>query len=355
MDAIREPSVDELRRESERARAQLTNTVEHLRDKVGETAAEIKTMVSPAHIKQEIRTYVREEREHLTEAVQRKIRDNPLQAAAMGAAIAYPAWGLLRSIPMPLMLIGAGLFLTTSRGKQTVNSAKEKMAESYRQSSDMAGEMLASAQEQIAAQTGVVKDELNSTANMISDTAHSAADAVSARTAGMKQQVQATAGQVAGTVDNAMAQAKAKGEEVRDTGRTAVNAVTDFINQNPILVAGIGAAVGAAIAASFPSSEAEHRLFARPREALKAKSNEFVARGVDKAKDVATSVVGDVAEAAASEGLDADGLKNAVEGVVSGARTVVDRGLSSALEGVAPRDNEKTTGIHNPLTDRSLP
>jgi ElaB/YqjD/DUF883 family membrane-anchored ribosome-binding protein len=351
MDAIREPSVDELRRESERARAQLTNTVEHLRDKVGETAAEIKTMVSPAHIKQEIRTYVREEREHLTEAVQRKIRDNPLQAAAVGAAIAYPAWGLLRSIPMPLMLIGAGLFLTTSRGKQTVNSAKEQMAESYRQGSDMAGEMLASTQEQVAAQTGAVKDELRSTANMISGTAHSAADAVSARTAGTKQQLQATAGQVAGTVDSAMA----KGGEVRDTGRTAVNAVTDFIDQNPILVAGIGAAVGAAIAASIPSSEAEHRLFARPRETLKAKSNEFVARGVDKAKDVATSVVGDVAEAAASEDLDADGLKNAVEGVVSGARTVVDRGLSSALEGVAPRDNEKTTGIHNPLTDRSLP
>ncbi len=41
MDAIREPSVDELRRESERTRAQLTDTVEHLRDKVGETASEI--------------------------------------------------------------------------------------------------------------------------------------------------------------------------------------------------------------------------------------------------------------------------------------------------------------------------
>ena len=77
MDAIREPSVDELRRESERTRAQLTDTVEHLRDKVGETASEIRTMVSPAHIKQEIRTYVREEREHLTETVQRKIREIP--------------------------------------------------------------------------------------------------------------------------------------------------------------------------------------------------------------------------------------------------------------------------------------
>ena len=353
MDAIREPSVDELRRESERTRAQLTDTVEHLRDKVGETASEIKTMVSPAHIKQEIRTYVREEREHLTETVQRKIRENPLQAAAIGAAIAYPAWGLLRSIPMPLMLIGAGLFLTSSKGKQTVEAAKEKAADAYRQGSDMAGEMLASAQDQVASQTDAVKDALAftkdalaSTATKVTDTARSAADAVSAQSTEIKQQVQstiqATAGQVAGTAESAMSQAKAKGDEIQAKGRTAVNAVTDFIDQNPILVAGIGAAVGAAIAASFPSSEAENRLFARPREALKSKANELAASGVEKAKDVAASVVGEVAQAAAREGLDADGLKKAVEGVVTGAKTVVDRGLSSALEGVAPKDNQKT-------------
>ena len=353
MDAIREPSVDELRRESERTRAQLTDTVEHLRDKVGETASEIKTMVSPAHIKQEIRTYVREEREHLTETVQRRIRENPLQAAAIGAAIAYPAWGLLRSIPMPLMLIGAGLFLTSSKGKQTVEAAKEKAADAYRQCSDMAGEMLASAHDQVASQTDAVKDALAftkdalaSTATKVTDTARSAADAVSAQSSEIKQQVQstiqATAGQVAGTAESAMSQAKAKGDEIQAKGRTAVHAVTDFIDQNPILVAGIGAAVGAAIAASFPSSEAENRLFARPREALKSKSNELFAGGVEKAKDVAASVVGEVAQVAAREGLDADGLKKAVEGVVTGAKTVVDRGLSSALEGVAPKDNQKT-------------
>ena len=357
MDAIREPSVDELRRESERTRAQLTDTVEHLRDKVGETASEIRTMVSPAHIKQEIRTYVREEREHLTETVQRKIRENPLQAAAIGAAIAYPAWGLLRSIPMPLMLIGAGLFLTSSKGKQTVEAAKEKAADAYRQGSDLAAEMLASAQDQVAAPSGAVKDALAftkdalaSTAAKVTDTARSAADAVSAQSSGIMQQVQstmqATAGQVAGTAESAMSQARTKGDEiqakVRDQGRTAVNTVTDFIDQNPILVAGIGAAVGAAIAASFPSSEAENRMFARPREALKSKANELAASGVQKTKVVAASVVGEVAEAAAREGLDADGLKKAVEGVVTGAKTVVDRGLSSALEGVAPRDNKQT-------------
>jgi NADP-dependent 3-hydroxy acid dehydrogenase YdfG len=92
MNAIREPSIDELRQESERGRAQLANTVDKLRDKVGDTAAEIKTLVSPAHVKQEIRTYVREEREKLADTIQRKARENPLQAAAIGAAIAYPAF-----------------------------------------------------------------------------------------------------------------------------------------------------------------------------------------------------------------------------------------------------------------------
>jgi len=341
MDAVREPSVEELRRESERTRAQLTETVGHLRDKVGETAGEIKTMISPAHIKQEIRTYVQQEREQITGTVRRQIRENPLQAAAIGAAIAYPAWGLLRSIPLPLMLIGAGLFLTTSKGKATVHAAKEKVDEAYRQGSDMADEMLTGAQDQVSAQTAAVKEAFHATAEKVSDTARSAADAISAGATGFRQQAEdmagQVAGQVAGSIDGAMSKAKGKGEELRDRSR---NAVADFIDQNPFLVAGIGAAVGAAIAASIPASEAENRLFAGPREALKSKAGEFTAAGIERAKEVAASVVDDVTQAAAREGFDADGLKQTVDGVMGGAKTVAERGLESALEGVAPKDNQ---------------
>jgi len=341
MDAVREPSVEELRRESERTRAQLTETVGHLRDKVGETAGEIKTMISPAHIKQEIRTYVQQEREQITGTVRRQIRENPLQAAAIGAAIAYPAWGILRSIPLPLMLIGAGLFLTTSKGKATGHVAKEKVDEAYRQGSDMAGEMLTDAQDQVSAQTAAVKEAFHATAEKVSDTARSAADAISAGATGFRQQAEdmagQVAGQVAGSIDGAMSKAKGKGEELRDRSR---NAVADFIDQNPFLVAGIGAAVGAAIAASIPASEAENRLFAGPREALKSKAGEFTAAGIERAKEVAASVVDDVTQAAAREGFDADGLKQTVDGVMGGAKTVAERGLESALEGVAPKDNQ---------------
>ena len=333
MDSIREPSVEDLRQQSERGRAQLANTVDNLRDKVGDAAAEIKTLVSPAHIKQEIRTYVSEERERLTDTIQRQVRENPLQAAAIGAAIAYPAWGLLRAIPMPLMLIGAGLFLTSSRGKRTMNDAKDKAAEAYRQGADMATDAMASVQDAISERSDAVNRAASSAGATISDMARDAVDTVTSRVNAAGEQAGAAVSQATATAESTASTVKTRASEIQ---KNATSAVTDFIEQNPILVAGIGAAVGAVLAASIPSSDAENRLFGPPRQALKDKAGAMVADGVEKAKGMAAGLAGEIAEAAAREGMDADGLKRTLDGVVAGAKTVVDRGLATALEGVAP-------------------
>jgi Protein of unknown function (DUF3618) len=42
-------SVEELRQESERNRAQLTTTVDQLREQITDTAADIRNKVSPTH------------------------------------------------------------------------------------------------------------------------------------------------------------------------------------------------------------------------------------------------------------------------------------------------------------------
>src|SRR6185503_1279966 len=94
MPPISEPSVEELRERSERSREALATTIGELRERVGDTAAELKTRVSPAHMKKEFKDYVRRERESFAKSVQRKARENPLPLAAVGAAIAYPAWRL---------------------------------------------------------------------------------------------------------------------------------------------------------------------------------------------------------------------------------------------------------------------
>src|SRR4051794_8257614 len=129
MNAHSEPSVDDLRRESERTRASLTSTVEELRDKVGDTATEWKQAVSPSHIKAEVKDYVRESGGQLSESIRRRVRENPLQAAAIGVGLAYPLLGLLRTVPAPLMLIGAGLWLTQQKRSGSYGTQEDSLVE----------------------------------------------------------------------------------------------------------------------------------------------------------------------------------------------------------------------------------
>ena len=93
-----EPSVAELRREADRTRAQLTGTVEELRSQVGETATYIREAVSPSTIKRQVKEYARESGEDMLQSLQRSVRDNPLQAVAIGAAVAYPLWSIVRAM-----------------------------------------------------------------------------------------------------------------------------------------------------------------------------------------------------------------------------------------------------------------
>ena len=110
--SVAEPSVQALRAEAEANRARLTGTVEDLRAQMTDTATDLKDRLSPSAIKAEVTDYVRDSRDQLWDKLEQKARDNPLQAVAIGAAIAYPAFQLLRAMPAPLLLVGAGLLLS---------------------------------------------------------------------------------------------------------------------------------------------------------------------------------------------------------------------------------------------------
>ena len=115
MTSQRDPLVDEFRRESERSRAALTSTVAQLREKVSDTADDLKTRLSPDHIKDEVKDYVREGSEQFLHSIERKARENPLQAVAIGAALVYPLRGVFKTLAVPMALVGAGLWLSLPR------------------------------------------------------------------------------------------------------------------------------------------------------------------------------------------------------------------------------------------------
>ena len=121
-------SLQQIKRETEQTRAGLTNTVEQLKSSVAETASDIRHRISPDVIKAEVSDYIRSRGEQLMNDVTFAARRNPMQAVAVGASIAYPLLKIARAIPLPVLMVGAGLFFAGSRTGQAATQKASDMA-----------------------------------------------------------------------------------------------------------------------------------------------------------------------------------------------------------------------------------
>src|SRR5207302_7000453 len=106
-------AVDELRRESERSRAQLAATVDRLKECITLTAEDIRYKVSPEGLKSEASGFIRHKTQSWLGALRQQALENPMQAIAAGAVFAVPVQRLARGVPLPVLMIGAGLMLSS--------------------------------------------------------------------------------------------------------------------------------------------------------------------------------------------------------------------------------------------------
>jgi ElaB/YqjD/DUF883 family membrane-anchored ribosome-binding protein len=301
-----EPSVTALRAEAEANRARLTGTVEDLRTQVTDTATDLKERLSPDAIKTEVTQYVRDSRDQLWHSLEQKARDNPLQAVAVGAALAYPALKLMRAMPAPLLLVGAGLLLSRTTGNGGSGGATDALKSHTQGALDTAGETFDRAAGEARRKAHDAQDYAMATASSIKDRVTGAAD--DAGTA------------IRDTADKVMGQADDLVQQTRQT-------VSDTWDKNPLLIAAIGLGIGAFIAASFPSTKAEEAVFGDASDALRRQAEGVAAQGIEAAK----STVEGVAAAASGEGLSVDGLKQLGESLTDKVRAVAERGVEAAL------------------------
>jgi ElaB/YqjD/DUF883 family membrane-anchored ribosome-binding protein len=342
-----EPSVTELRRDADRTRAHLTGTVEELRAQVADTATHVRDAVSPATLKRQVKDYVRESSEDMVHSLQRRVRENPLQAVAIGAGLAYPLWNLLRAVPAPLLLIGAGLALSRSstvreatdealaRARAAAANAADMTREKFDELRDSAGsvveqaaELASSTKDRVSAAIADTKGRATNGSRNATDSVKEGADAMLDRGSGALaaagDKISDFAVQAQGTLSNTYNQAK--------------GTLSNTYEQNPLLIAGIGVAVGALIASSLPATSAENRLFGDTSEKLRRRASEAAAEGLDAAKQAAEGVV----EAASQQGLSPEGLSSAAADLTRKARTVAERGVEAAL-GNTPRSNSPSS------------
>ena len=385
-------SLHELKRETEQTRAGLTDTVEQLRSSVTETAKDVRARVSPAAIKAEVSGYFRSRGEQLLHDITAAARKNPLQAVAVGASVAYPLLRLARAIPAPVLMLGAGLFVA---GSKTGQSATQKASDV---ASDLSDEVLqrgrdlrdqfedtASAAKSYATQKlGGLSDTVSDTTNQVSravteagaalspapDQLHGSAasigtsvvdEAAQARQRGMQMAGSAvdaakdTAASAAEAAKKAFSDAKDAGleaartarDKASDLGDRAGKTLFETIEQNPLLVAGVGLLIGGLIASALPRSETEDELVGGTSNAAKRRAQAAAAKGVDAAKDAVGGAYQEATKQAEAEGLDPDGLATAARDIGHRVRRVAETAVTTAFEPSPENHSSSTLGEKN--------
>ena len=296
-------SVEELRQESERNRAQLATTVDQLREQVTDTAEDIRHKVSPQHIKSEVSDFIGTKASSWVDSLRQHARENPMQAIAAGTAIAVPILRLARGYPLPWLMIGAGLALSSK-------TVRERALEAAAPAADKASEMMGDAMEGAKSLQGDVREAASSARSQAASLANKAQDAA----AGMVDDLSSRASQVAGTASDklrtgidaaselASDAVESASATVTDAARAAPEKTRQMIHDNAALIGGLGLVIGAIIAASLPATRAEASVMGEASDGVKRAAGEAAETGFDVAKDAVVSV----ADAAAKSVADAD-------------------------------------------------
>jgi hypothetical protein len=381
-------SLQQIKRETEQTRAGLTDTVEQLKTSVAETASDIRHRISPEAIKAEVSGYIKSRGEQLLNDVTSAARRNPMQAVAVGASVAYPLLRLARAIPLPVLMVGAGLFFAGSKtGQATSQKASDvaadvsgEVARRLREMGDRVQETASaartSASEQFDRVSSAVADGTNqarevadaagaavaSNSQRIADGAGSVGAIISERANSLKDDGLRLAGSAAASVQDiatgATATARSAANTVADTGRDAARTIRNkasdasdragktifqTIDQNPLLVAGVGLLVGGLIASALPRSEFEDDLVGDASTAAKRRAQAAASQGFDAAKTAVGEVYEETARQAEAEGLTTDGLGRAAQDISQRGRRVAETAVTTAL---APSEQDRQPNPH---------
>ncbi|MBR1277231.1 DUF3618 domain-containing protein [Bradyrhizobium sp. AUGA SZCCT0283] len=332
-------SVEELRRDSEQSRAQLAATVDRLREQIADTAEDIRYKVSPENIKAEVSGFISHKTHGWLDALKQQAMDNPMRAIAAGTAIAVPAMRLARGFPLPLLMIGAGLALSSKtvrdRAAEAAAPGIEKAREVIDEATERAqslGDGMRKAMSHAERQAAGMASEAQETAGEMADAASEMADDLRDRAT---QAADAVAGKVRSGMDAASEMAKESMERARLTAKNAATAApataSKVIRDNAALIGGLGIAIGAILAASLPSTTAEARMAGKASDRVKRAASTAAQSGFEAAKDTVLSAA-DAAARSVSEADLGGHASRITEGVTERLKEVADDVVTTAFD-----------------------
>jgi hypothetical protein len=328
-------SVEKLRRDSEQSRAQLAATVDRLREQIADTAEDIRYKVSPENIKAEVSGFISHKTQGWMDSLKQQAMDNPMQAIAAGTAIAVPALRLARGFPLPLLMIGAGLALSSKtvrdRAAEAAAPGIEKAREVIDEAADRAqslGDGMRQAMSHAERQAAGMAGEARETAGGMADAASGMAGDLRDRAT---QAADAVASKVKSGMDAASEIAKERIEQVRSTAANAPATASKVIRDNSAVIGALGVAIGAILAASLPSTRAEASVIGNASDRVKRAAGSAAQSGFEAAKDTVLSAA-DAAARTVSEADLGGHASRITEGVTERLKEVADDVVTTAFD-----------------------
>ena len=387
-------SLQQIKRETEQTRAGLTDTVEELRTSVTETVGDIRERIRPEVIKAEVSDYIKGRGEQLLNDVTAAARRNPMQAVAVGASVAYPLLRLARAIPLPILMVGAGLFLAGSKTGQaatqkasdmasdlsneamrrvrdigdqvedTLSAAKAHASERLDQVSSVvsggtdplrrvahsAGATIASNSRRLQDKAGSFGASLSDRATDVRDGGMSMASSAAATLRDIASGAESAGRRTIGTAaDAGLDAAKAAHKKTSDLTERAGKTIFETIEQNPLLVAGVGLLVGGLIASALPRSDLEDDLIGDASSAVKRRAQSAASQGFDVARNAVGEGYEEAARQAEAEGLTTEGIGKAAQDITQRVRRVAESAVTTAFE--PAQDDQHTHAQGEPRHD----
>jgi hypothetical protein len=265
-----EPNLEQFEQNAERSRADLAGTVDELRSRVSGTADDLRHRVSAESLKGDVKEYVDRTRHEMLQNIKRKASENPLGAVAVGTGVAFLGWRILRSIPAPLVLLGVGVALLKAGERDNPITGAAVSGMGHRQDHDSPGESASSTPSGVESVGARIGEAATGAGAQASRMASAAASAVS----------DAASSVYRGGVDATVL----AGDQAQQAGRKAQEVFLDTLERYPLMVGGVGLAIGGFIAALLPITHAEQRLLGETSDDLKERATNAATEGYEAAE-----------------------------------------------------------------------
>jgi hypothetical protein len=313
---------------------QLERETETCRDQLAETLDELRARMTPGEVVDQLVDYAKDTTGGLfIENLKQQVANNPLPVALMGAGFAWLMFG--KGVNASRLRQSASAFADRDRG--WLSESADAAAAGRREAANRLSEAGSRASEAASAAVAGGREHLHAGGAAISETAADAASQAKETISDATAQVKDAASRVKDTTmhlkDAATAAGAAFGDTVSTTydltatgaGRAATAVAgsasrignsalasgrdfMDFCRDQPLVLAGIGLAVGAAVGALLPRTQAEDQLMGDVSDELKEQTKEFAGEQFQKAKKVGERAYDAAEQEAERQGLSGEAV-----------------------------------------------